>query len=163
MENNDVEKLKIKREPVESLEQVYIDSTDNTEVMTTTVKTEEESEDFETLSLELTIVSTEESFGNPLLDSVCLNDLGDLFKDRTKLDIEAPTEDDDVGETCKDSQSNTDNLGDAWFKKISEMERKKIQGENIHKNKGKRVIKNPNTVTEPVFIPHNDKRQRKAL
>ena len=160
-----LKKLKIKREPVESLEQVHTDMTDNLEGMTTAVKTEEESKDFETLSLELTIVSTEESFGNPLLDSVCLNDLGELFKDRNKLDIVASTEDDEknVGEKSTESQSNTGNLGDAWFKKISEMERKKIQGENIHKNKGKRVIKNPNTVTEPVFIPHNDKRQRKAL
>ena len=137
--------------------------TDNLEGMTTAVKTEEESKDFETLSLELTIVSTEESFGNPLLDSVCLNDLGELFKDRNKLDIVASTEDDEknVGEKSMESQSNTGNLGDAWFKKISEMERKKTQSQNIHENKGKGVKKRTNTVAEPVFKPN--KRQRKKV
>ena len=42
-----LKKLKIKREPVESLEQVHTDMTDNLEGMTTAVKTEEESKDFE--------------------------------------------------------------------------------------------------------------------
>jgi hypothetical protein len=111
--------------------------------MTTVVKTEEESEDSETRSLKLTLVSTEESFGNPLLHSGCLNDLGDLFKGRSKRDIESPTEDGEkhVGEKSKESQSSTDNLGDAWLKKISEMERKKTQGKNVHENKGNRVKK----------------------
>ena len=91
---------------------------------------------------------------------MCLNDLGDLFKDRSTLDIVATTGDDENNIENSITESQSDNLGDAWFKKISEMERKKTQGQNIHKNKGKGV-KPTDTVTKTVFKPY--KRQIKKV
>ena len=88
----------MKREPVESLEP---------EEQKTKVKTELENEtNFETLSLELTFVNTEDNNGDQ-----SDKDMLDLMNTNLLNQHEKRT-------------SESENLGDAWFKKISELENK---------------------------------------
>jgi hypothetical protein len=102
-------KLQVKVELVDSFDQ---ETLIDTEVMTE-VKTEKEfRNNVETPSLELTSESNEESFGEPvgIQDTVNINVLDKLVKDTSTIHPGAQTE----------------NIGDAWFKKISEIERKKF-------------------------------------
>ena len=89
----------------------------------TEVKTERDLwNDFETPSIEPISGKIEESFGEPLgmLDIVNIGVLDELVKDTDTISKGAQElETDKLA-----SKSQTENIGDAWFKKISEIERK---------------------------------------
>jgi hypothetical protein len=69
------------------------------------LETEEDSKEFETITLELILVNTEESFGDPLgqdmLDTVNRNVLSEIVNCCSKFNARTPTEEDEQHERHK--------------------------------------------------------------
>eukprot|EP00092_Neocalanus_flemingeri_P038554 GFUD01041982.1.p1 GENE.GFUD01041982.1~~GFUD01041982.1.p1 ORF type:complete len:503 (+),score=154.31 GFUD01041982.1:52-1560(+) len=145
-----MKKLQVKREPADDIEAGPVKQSRNT-VESSEVKIEKGcTSQYETLSLELTLVKSEDGFDNQLdtemLNTINMNVLDKLVKaddNEVNRDIQVKDEEIAVSEDGHSPKRKEENLGDAWFKRISEMERQKPDDQKCAKTiKKKTGMKN---------------------